>query len=654
MFVNLWKRAPFLRLLAPFMTGIISGMYLPFSIPLFLICLAGWALPHFLKLTDHFALRHFQGGCILGAICLLGMGVIHQTDIRNRANWVGHHLKEDTSLLILSLEEAPVKKARSWKAEAKVSGIMAGGIIKPVSGKILLYFREKPALQYGDRLIIRTAIQRIRGMGNPGDFDYGKYCSYSNLFHQAFLQHWQQLPGNEGSRMGHWLIITREYCLRTLSRYIPRKQEYGIAQALLIGYREELDKEIVQAYTNTGVVHIIAISGLHLGLIYITLLQLLKWMPKRRWADVTKALLVIVVLWAFSLLTGASASVLRSAVMFTTIAIGQFMLVRHSNIYNTLAAAAFILLCYNPYYILDVGFQLSFLAVGGILLCYQPLHNRWMIRNKWLDKVWQMIAVSLAAQVFTWPVCLYYFHQFPNLFLLANLVAVPLSTVLLYGEILLVIVPNSWLGELLSWGIMAMNTIIQWLDHLPGAVIRNLHISLWQTICCYAITIVLCFIRWKPRWYWASAIGVVFAGLHAYDSITILQQKKIVVYNIPHFSAVDCIRGRQRMSWGDSIQPAKTYRHTGELLQFEGKRMFRLTGRMPDKIPATRIKIDYILLSHNPRVDISCLRDYFIYEWIIFDSSNSPFLIRKWKSAAKKLPLRCFSVPDEGAFVVNL
>ncbi|SIO44049.1 ComEC/Rec2 family competence protein [Chitinophaga niabensis] len=626
MFVNLWKKAPFLRLLIPFMAGMILGMYATISIRAFLILsvcgLTGWALPSFLRLKDHFALRHLQGACIHITIFLLGMGLWQQADIRHRADWVGHHLK-DSSLLILSLEEQP----HSRKVGATVSAIINEGVPQPVTGKILLYFRERPPLQYGDRLMIQGNIRRIKGMGYPGGFDYAKYCSYRNLFHQVSLKNWQVLPGKPRR---NWLQDTRDHCLNTLRQYIPRQQEYGIAQALLIGYREELDKGIVQAYTNTGVVHIIAISGLHLGLIYVTLLQLLKWMPKA-----ARALLVIAVLWAFSLLTGASASVLRSAVMFSIIATGQFMLGRYSNSRNTLAAAAFLLLCYQPYFMVDVGFQLSFLAVGGILFCYQPVYDRWMLRNKWLDKLWQMIAVSIAAQVFTWPVCLYYFHQFPNLFLLANLIAVPLSTMLLYGEIILVCLPNIWLGKLLAGGIMVMNTCIQWLDKVPGAVTHNIRISLPQTICLYGITMLLLL----KRWYGALVTGVLFAGLHAYDGISTLQQKKIIIYN----ATIECVNGRQRKQYKTEI-----------LTQFEGKRILRLTGRLPDKLPATKMKIDYILLSHNPRVDISCLRDYFIYETIIFDSSNTPFLIRKWKSAAKKLPLRCFSVPDEGAFVVNL
>ena len=622
MFVNLWKKEPFLRLLIPFMAGMILGMYATLPIRVLLIpSVCGWLVPSFLKLKGRFALRHVQGTCIHIVIFLLGMELWQQADIRHRADWVGHHLK-DSSQLVLTLEEQP----HSRKVNATVSAIINEGVPQPVSGKILLYFRETPSLQYGDRLMVQGDIRRIKGTGYPGGFDYGKYCSYRNLFHQVFLKNWQVLPGK---RSRHWLQDTHAYCLSTLRQYIPRQEEYGIAQALLIGYRQELDKNIVQAYTNTGVVHIIAISGLHLGLIYLTLLQLLKWMPK-----VARALLVIAVLWAFSLLTGASASVLRSAVMFSIMATGQFMLGRYSNSRNTLAAAAFFLLSYQPYFLLDVGFQLSFLAVGGILFCYQAVYDWWMIRNRWLDKLWQMIAVSIAAQVFTWPVCLYYFHQFPNLFLLANLIAVPLSTILLYGEIILVCLPNIWLGKLLSGGIMVMNTCIQWLDKIPGAVTHNIQISLPQAICLYGITMLFLL----KRWYGVLVTGVLFAGLHAYDGVETLKQKKIIVYN-----SVECINGHQR----------KQYK-TEALILFEGKRILRLTGRLPDKPPVKKMKIDYILLSHNPRVDISCLRDYFIYEMIIFDTSNAPFLIRKWKSAAKKLPLRCFSVPDEGAFVVNL
>lgn len=715
MFVNLWKRAPFLRLIIPFISGMIITLY--FDIPFIAPILAALLLIAFipLPLKWRFALQNFRGACLVLSICCFGMLLMQHADIRGDASWYGHQLKDSTHLVV-QLIETPLKKTNSWKAEAEVLAVED----RKTKGRMFLYFREQPALQYGDRLMIKADVQRIRSMGNPGEFDYGRYCSYKNIFHQAFLRRSQYalLPGEKRTS---WLITSREYCLQTLRTYVPQREAYGIAQALLIGYREELDKDIVQAYTNTGVVHIIAISGLHLGLIYVTLLQLLQWLPKNRWMEIPKAMLLIVVLWAFSLLTGASASVLRSAVMFTTIAVGQYMISRHTNIYNTLSSAAFLLLCYNPYFLVDAGFQLSFLAVGGILLCYKPIYDCWMIKNKWIDKLWQMIAVSLAAQVFTWPVCLFYFHQFPNLFLLANIIAVPLSTILLYGEILLMIfsaVPliAGWLGKLTGWGIMLMNSLIQWIDQIPGAVTNNIPINMLQTVMLYMLVSALCcwlLAKWKSACYWMLGMMVVYAGYGVFINITTIQQRKLIIYNIPKHNAIAYLKGKGCLLYVDSMYDATLQRYVhpsnnyfrikrfsmlqekesiaplsttpmqaenklqkatsqyaalmqtdhiplfkatlqqGEFIQLNHQRIL-LLKKLPRDAPAQRLQIDYILLSHNSKVDISRLQDFFIYDRLIFDATCPAFLIRKWKSAGNKLPLRCFSVPDEGAFVINL
>ncbi|MGN6508320.1 MAG: ComEC/Rec2 family competence protein, partial [Chitinophaga sp.] len=379
MFVNLWRTAPFLRLLLPFAAGITAGMYFP-VIPwlCMAVCALLWLVPSFLNLRHQFAWRRLRGAAVLGMMCCFGMALTVAADVRRDAGWFGHRVKEDMYCVAV-LKEPPVRKRKSWKADVEVVMVMKEKW-KPTKGAMLVYFREQPFLDYGSKILICATPQQITSSGNPGAFDYAQYCAKKNIYQQVFLDSsaWRQLPGNGGSRLGRWLNISRQYALNMLRKYIPSKEEYGVGQALLIGYRNELDQDIVQAYTNTGVVHIIAISGLHLGLIYVSLLQLLKWLPRKRLAETLKALLLIAVLWAFSLLTGASASVLRSAVMFTTIAVGQFVIGRHSNIFNTLAAAAFLLLCYNPYFLVDAGFQLSFLAVAGIVLCYRPLYDLWM------------------------------------------------------------------------------------------------------------------------------------------------------------------------------------------------------------------------------------------------------------------------------------
>jgi len=176
---------------------------------------------------------------------------------------------------------------------------------------------------------------------------------------------------------------------------------------------------------------------MHLGLIYVMLIWIFSRIPYLKRSSILRIIFVLSCLWLFALLTGGSASILRSAVMFSCIIIGENFS-RRASIYNSLAASAFILLCYNPFYLWDVGFQLSYLAILGIVILQKPIYNLFFIKNKSLNKLWKLTAISLAAQTFTFPICLYYFHQFPTIFLFTNLITVPLSTVILFVEIFLI------------------------------------------------------------------------------------------------------------------------------------------------------------------------------------------------------------------------
>ena len=230
----------------------------------------------------------------------------------------------------------------------------------------------------------------------------------------------------------------RQVILSILRRYIDGQKEAGLAEALLIGYKDDLDKTLVQSYTNTGVVHVIAISGLHLGLIYRILLLVLKPLHTNvtlRWLEADS---YIVRSMGIQFMAGAQPSILRSAVMFTFIVAGEnFSKGPRSTI---LALSAFFLLCYNPFWLWDVGFQLSYSAVLSIVIFMKPVYRLFYVKNKLLDYLWQLNAVTLAAQILTLPVSIYHFHQFPAHFILTNVLAVPLSSVILIGEIILCVI----------------------------------------------------------------------------------------------------------------------------------------------------------------------------------------------------------------------
>src|SRR5678815_5428568 len=240
-----------------------------------------------------------------------------------------------------------------------------------------------------------------------------------------------------------------------------------------------------RSYSNTGVVHVIAISGLHLGLIYWLLAWLFKPLQKRkfRWL---RPIFILTGLWLFSLLAGAQPSVLRSAVMFTCFVLGD-ALDKRSSIFNSLALSALLLLCINPFWLWDVGFQLSYAAVLSIVIFMQPIYHWFYIKNKLLDLIWKLNAVTIAAQILTVPIGIYHFHQFPLNFLFTNFLAVPLSSLIILDEILLCIISfippvTALIGKSVSWLIWMMNTYIERIEMLPFSLWDGLQISIPQSI----------------------------------------------------------------------------------------------------------------------------------------------------------------------------
>ncbi|HWV67007.1 ComEC/Rec2 family competence protein, partial [Chitinophaga sp.] len=667
--VMCWKRAPFLRIIVPLLAGIILQLYLPVYPVLYIalmgVCIAGVLIFRFLPLQWRFTAAWLPGIFLFILISCCGGLLLHNADLRHSRGFYGHCII-DTPLYLLRINEPPQEKKRSFKTVARVIAVCRQGEWMPVKGYLLLYTGKDSGLQalrYGDELIVRKRPESVKFNGNPGTFDYQQFLLTQRIYQQLYLrpQDFYRLPHNRGHPVQQLLLQAREYCLFNLKKYIGNGPEAGMAEALLVGYRQDLDREVVQSYSNTGIVHVIAISGMHLALLYGTLLWLLQWLRPHRWINITKAVIVLLVLWGFALLTGASASVLRSAVMFTGITIGRFILYRHSSIYNTLAASATVLLCFDPYLVVDAGFQLSYLAVLGILLFYQPVYQLFQSKRRWVDWLWQMTAVSLAAQLTTTPVSLFYFHQFPNYFLPANLVAVPLSTVIIYGEIMLLFVapfgsPAVWLGKALKYLILSMNSCVGWIGNLPGALIRDIHCSLAQTVLLYLLITGLALwllVKFRPGLWTGFFCTWAFFIVRARWVIICGLQCSLIVYNVPAYTAIDCIKGNNvQFAGNDSVWQLPvaqqllntranlrvcagklpSFQQYGRLLSFQGKRLLIIDSMLPERPPPEKLRTDYILLTCNPVVSISRLCDFYTFDTLIFAASNSSGKIRKWKN----------------------
>lgn len=697
MFVTFFKRAPFLRLVLSLSAGISIQLYIPFNLLILIAAAAllGVMLLTFRNLPFHALFQYdwLRGIALQLLVVCSGSLLVYQSDIRHNRYYF-NKLMRPGDLLLVTVSEPVQQRTRSYKTVVQVQSIIRQNIQIPARGKLLVYLTKDSAargLEYGDRLLMSSHTTPVQYSGNPGSFNYRSYCATLQVYDQAFPGpgQWRRLPGKEENGLMRRILQCRQYCLNTLQQYIGGR-EAGLAAALLIGYRYDLDKEMVQDYTNTGIVHIIAISGMHLALIYGGLLWLLRWWPQHRFSEGAKGLLIILLLWAFALLTGGTASVLRATVMFTFITAGKFMLDRYTGIYNTLAASAFLLLCYDPRLLIDAGFQLSYLAVLSIVICYRRMYHSLQSSSKWLDKLWDMVALTLAAQVLTLPVCLYYFHQFPVFFLPANMLAVPMSTVVLYGEIILLTLSSmpvmaNGAGLILRVVMQWMNKTISWIGHWPGALITDIRMDLASLICLYTCIAGL-LAWWLLRWRQGLLVALTAAAVWSMETMLLRMneqsQSKMVVYNIPGHTVVDAISGHRSVTVGDhevirTDSSYKRYLHPAHVLygvrhmrhrrddadscSFAGlrmlsigqKRLVIIDSALPRIGSQKKFRTDYLLLSHNPHVDIKQLEKMFDAGCYIFDASSTPRNIQQWKSDCYMLTLRFFSVPDQGAYVVN-
>ena len=687
-----WKQTPLFRLLVPFIIGIIFQWYIGIGLftqlvtALCSICL--FVLINLLPQHKIYTWGWLKGIAIMGFLFVAGAFITYKNDIRTNALWVGNIYKYEGAVLA-TIQEPLVEKSKSYKALATIDAVYTNNKWITVNGNVLLYFKKDslpPTLDYGAQIVFIKALQPITSPGNPGSFNYQRFNAFRDIYHQCFLQTADyQLTGlTIKNAFRQWLFTLQFSVINALKKYITEEREQGVAEALLIGYRDDLDKNLVQAYSNTGVVHIIAISGLHLGMIYGTLVWFFKLFKKRRWTWWVKPVVILLVIWIFSLVAGAAPSILRSAVMFTFILAGE-SLGKKLTIYNTLAASAFTLLCFNPFALWDVGFQLSYAAVLSIVLFMQPVYNWIYFRNKFLRGVWKLNAVTLSAQVLTVPIVCYHFHQFPNLFLLTNFIVVPLSSIILYTELFLLTFNTIFTPLATFFGVITekllwlMNTFIIKMNDLSFAVTDNIQVSIVQTLLLYGSIIAGSY--WLMRKSTrartiAMGFGFFFFVALSADLYKNAIKSKLIVYNIPQHTAIDFVEGTHYIFAGDTVllqdgflqnfhlKPSRVLHrmqpaHIEDLaaagpFYFYKNKTILLLDRPLRFAGNEKVKVDCIVLSKSPNVKFAQLAGVFDCPLYVFDGSNSLWKIRQWKKVCDSLHLRHYSTQEYGAFIMNL
>jgi competence protein ComEC len=692
--IFIWKKAPFLRLLVPVIAGIIAGYYLKPDITIIIITalalIFAFLVFNTLPLLYRFKLQAINGIIITAFILNAGLFLTWNKDIRNHSDWYGRKY-DSTSYIIITISEPLVEKNKSYKALATIDAIINKDSVYRARGKLLLYFSKDSAVNnitYGDRIIIKKELQEIKNSGNPAAFNYKRYCAFQQIFHQCYLKKgdWILLKGKKVSTYNKIIFETRDYIIHVIDKYITGNDESSIAKALLIGYKVDLDKDLVQAYSNAGLVHLIVIAGLHLGLIYALLLWVTAKIPFVKKSKTFRLLLILCCLWFFAILTGASPPVMRAVVMFSFIAFGK-TLKRNTSIFNSLTASAFFLLCYDPFSLWDAGFQLSYFAVTGIVISQRYIYNWFYFRNKIINEAWKIASVSLSAQVFTLPACLYYFHQMPLLFVFSNIIAIPLAMITLYGCVILVCISfihftAFYLGKMLTASIWLLNHTVLFINSLPFSLWSGFSLSVAEIILLYLI--IIFFLFWlikKNIFAFKLAIcgTLIFMTIIALNKWNFLNQKKLIVYDVPSHKAIDFIDGTRYHFVGDSdlnadgllqsfhLKPARIFYtlhaksesnfplfQKNNFFQFYDKKIITIDSSVSYTALHNKINVDYIIISKNPRLFIPKLAAVFNCGLYIFDDSNPMWKIDKWKKDCEELHLRFHSVPEQGAFVTDL
>jgi competence protein ComEC len=695
------QKAPFIRLLIPLIAGVILHPFVPK-----IISGSNWlsfVLTGIVIFTGTMQVkfRSVRLGTCFGIIlnlCLMGVGtrLCFLNNELNFSDHYSHQLRQKQTFICVHLVSGCQEKLKSYKAIAQVDCIGQPGKWIPVSGNLLIHFgktNRAADLRYGARFCARAILRPIAGPSNPAMFDYRQYMAHRNIFQEASLSDlsWLPLSGRSGNRLIRYCQDKREQMLELLRRGKVSGDAFAVGAALMLGYEDKLNPDLLQAYSGSGVLHILSVSGLHVAVLFAVLQALLFFLDRNTISRLIKSFILLTVLWAYAILTGLSPSVLRSAAMLSFVVLAG-LLNRDALIYNSLSASAFCLLVANPNNLFDVGFQLSYLAVYGIVFLYpilyklkkseRPIGSFLQRSRTWLSsQIWILCCVSIAAQIITFPLGLFYFHQFPTYFLLSNLVIIPLSSAVMYcgiGCFMLAAVPYAGKAmlSLFSLFLQILNETVRFFAALPGAVIKSVPMDTLEILALYLLLgLGIAFVQ-KPRaarLYVFLYAGILFCFGEGIIHFRRLMQSTFTVYAIPHATAIDFIEGRKLYTLSDTlltihpalqkylIQPNREasgvlsvkskITHPGSSLYgFRGSRFLRVEGKNSSLSEITSMNIRYMIVSQNARFDPLPFTRSLRFKILIADGSCSTKDIRYWKNICKNKHITFWSVTEQGAF----
>ncbi|MGX7667479.1 ComEC/Rec2 family competence protein [Flavobacterium pedocola] len=585
-----------------------------------------------------------------------------------------HYSKKENNLIIGTIAERLKPNAYAEKYYLKISQINKQG----ASGKILLTVPKKEfpkQFKAGSQLMIYADLQSIPKSINPYQFDYAGYLEKQQVYHQIYLKkqntHFLALKQNKDYHIEHY----RNTLLNSFQIHHFSETQRNIIKALLLGQRQDLDAAINQEYTDTGVVHILAISGLHIAILYAMLQLLLTPLSRFRKGKLWQLVISLGLLWSFALLSGMSASVVRSVVMFSFMSFGLY-LNKTSNMYHAMAVSALTILFFKPNFLFDVGFQLSYAAVFAIVWLQPLFRNFYSGKSRIVRYLLDLAIISIIAQIGVLPISLYYFHQFPSLFLVANLVVIPLSSIILVFGVFILLMNFIWpqasvfLGQLLSLSIELMNTYIAWIASFRDFTLKEIPFTLPLLISLYLLIGTGVFWFYRKTYHRLTALlfsGMVFQIVVLYSMHQSRNQNEFVVFNNKKTSLLAEKRNNTILVYTDEPQAAqnqnlKVY-NRGNFNQRLEIHPLENTAFYKDKriliVDSTGIynsltkKPEIVLLTQSAKINLERLILTLHPKQIIADGSNYRKTVVRWKATCEKEKIPFHATAEKGFYRIN-
>ena len=548
-----------------------------------------------------------------------------------------------------------------------------------LSGKTLLNVKKDSlfkAFKVDDVLATVSPLTDLNRPLNPNQFDYKAYLENQHIYHQIFADNTQLLaiPSDVRTVFGYAAQL-RTRINHQLKLYHLKRDELALINALLLGQRQDISTEILNSYSKAGAMHILAVSGLHVGIVLLLLNSLFKPMEYLRHGKFMKIIVIVVILWGFAIVAGLSASVTRAVTMFSIVAIGM-NLKRPSNIFNTLAISMFFLLLFKPLFLFDVGFQMSYLAVIAIVT-FQPLMVRlWQPKFKPVKTLWGIFTITMAAQLGVMPISLFYFHQFPGLFFVSNLIIIPFLGVILGMGILVILMAlitilPFWVAAVYGGMISIMTSFVRWIALQEQFIFSDIPFTKLQVLTSYFVIISFFVLFKKPNF---KRLAVAMLCIMSFQTALIFEKQKLqtvemIVFHKSKYSLIgiknnntfaishnfdsvtnDKDHSIRNYKLGNAIT-AVTQDTVENIYLFNNKKFLIIDSLGIYKVP--HLNPDFIILRNSPRINLMRLLDSIKPERIIADGSNFKSYLQRWEATCIKQKIPFHMTGREGAFVLK-